>query len=190
MTLGVFVEGQSDRTTIPILIRKIGYQAGIHRRVVRQGDMLDLTEMSNQINSLLRTQSRVRRILVMIDSEGEDPSSTERRTTNISRELNRVARPVPVDYIVVDHSLEGWLACDVEALRAVLGRNARVRIRGNPENNLRPATVLERVFRDNGRDFRKTVHNPRIAELVTIQTIAEKSPTFTRLVSVLRGAAT
>lgn len=40
MSLGLFVEGQSDKDTIPILIRKLGYASGIRTRVVPQGLML------------------------------------------------------------------------------------------------------------------------------------------------------
>ena len=179
MTLGVFVEGESDKQTIPVLVRKIGYSRRIRPVVVQQGDMLDFTEMSHQIEALLTVQSYVTRILVFIDSEGVNPAQTLRRTTNVSVQLNRLTGTVPVSYIVVDHSLEGWLACDADALKAVLGKNAKIRIRGNPENHPRPAQLMERLFRANGREFKKTVHNRQIAEHVTSQNIAEKSPTFT-----------
>ena len=185
MTLGIFVEGPSDKTTIPILIRKLGYRAGIHSRVVRQGDMLNVREMSNQIAALRASQGRLRRILVFKDSEGVDALETLRTSQSIEAQLNRLTVGIPVEYIVVDHSLEGWLACDLEALRAVLGRGALIRLRGNPENDLRPAKVLERLFSRNGKSFVKTVHNPKIAQHVMPGNIAKKSPTFRRLAEVL-----
>ena len=89
-----------------------------------------------------------------------DPNETLRRTEPVAAELNRISGRASVSYIVVDHSLEGWLACDEQALRAVLGRSARIRIRGNPEDDPRPARLLERIFRANKKDFVKTVHNP------------------------------
>lgn len=187
MTLGVFVEGQSDRRTIPVLIRKVGYDAGIRVRVVRQGDMLNLGEMSAQVTTLISTQSRLNRVLVFTDSEGVDPDETLRSTESIATRLSQVRAHVPVSYIVVDHSIEGWLACDIGALRAVLGANARIRISGNPEDHPRPARLMAQIFRANGQDFKKTVHNPKIAEHVTPRNISEKSPTFRRLVAVLRG---
>ena len=186
VTLGIFVEGPSDRSTIPILICKLGYRSGVHARWVR-GAMLGVSEMSNQVSALLATQPGTDRILIFIDSEGVDPARTLERTHSVSNELNRIASSVPVSYIVVDHSLEGWLACEVDAVKAVLGRNATVRIRGNPEDNPRPAKVLERVFRSNGKTFKKTVDNPKIAHQVNPEVIAQKSPTFRRLVDILAG---
>ena len=189
MTLGIFVEGPSDRQTIPILIRKTGYKARIRAHPVRPpSKLLDFTEMSRQIKALLSTQRRIRRILIFIDSEGVDPDATLRRTEGIRAQLNRFSGRIPVDYVVVDHSLEGWLACDTDALSSVLGANARIRISSNPEDHPRPAELLERVFRANSRDFKKTVHNQRIAEFVSPENISAKSPTFQRMVALLKGA--
>jgi hypothetical protein len=92
---------------------------------------------------------------------------------------------VPVDYVVVDHALEGWLACDIDALRAVLGPTARIETRGNPEDNRSPAKLMERTFKANGKSYLKTVHAARIAEAATPRRISEKSPTFRRLVRLL-----
>ena len=120
MSLGIFVEGPSDKTTIPILIRKTGYRAGIESRKVAREEMLDPVEMTNQVDSLLRLQRRVNHILVFMDSEGVDPADTFRSTKGVSSRLNRLTGKVPLHYVVVDHSLEGWLACDFDALKAVL----------------------------------------------------------------------
>ena len=186
MSLGIFVEGPSDKQTIPILIQKLDYRASIHTRIVPQGNMLNVSRMSKHISALIRDQAPLQRIVVFIDSEGVAPEQTMRRTQPTSRQLNRESR-VPVEYVVVDHSIEGWLACDTDALRHVLGPTARIRIRGNPEENLRPARLLDRVFRDNGKDFVKTIHNKRIAEHVEAPNILVKSPTFGYLRNLLAG---
>ncbi len=187
MTLGIFVEGASDKQTIPILIKKLGYTRSIHVRFVRQGQMLDFAEMSQQIAALKRLHSQVRKVLIFRDSEGANPEETFRRTEGVCAQLNQAIRGVQVAYVIVDHSLEGWLACDAEALRQVLAPNARVNIRGNPEDLPRPATLMERIFRENGKRFVKTVHNQKISGLVNPQTILSKSPTFQRFVSILNS---
>ena len=159
VSLGIFVEGQSDRSTIPILIRKLGHGLAVHTRVVGQGDMLKETEMSNQIAALRTLHPRLAKILVFMDSEGVDPGETLRLAKPVEARLNRMSGRATVTYIVVDHSLEGWLACDERALRAVLGRGARIRIRGSPEDDLRPAPdsgaylsgQQERVHKDGPR---------------------------------------
>ena len=93
---------------------------------------------------------------------------------------------MPVNYVIVDHALEGWLACDVDALREVLGSQAKILIKGNPEDNLRPAKLMERIFKANRKTYIKTVHAAKIAEAVTPSKISKKSPTFSRLIRVLR----
>ena len=68
---------------------------------------------------------------------------------------------MPVNYVIVDHALEGWLACDIDALRVVLGPTAKIETRGNPEDNRSPAKLMERIFKANGKSYRKTVHAAR-----------------------------
>ena len=164
MSLGLFVEGPSDRDTIPILIRKLGYRSRIRARVVNQSEMLLPDKMARNVEEMLRERRDIDFIVVCIDSERVDPSVTEQRVRPVQRRLNETS-PVPVRYAVVDHALEGWLACDEDALRAVLGGSrARFNIRVNPEDHPTPADLLVQVFRDNRRKFRKTSDNPRIAE--------------------------
>lgn len=184
MTLGIFVEGPSDKQSIPILIKKLGYRARLHTRVV-SGNRLSARRMSRHVSALLTLPRRPDRILIFIDSEGVEPETTQRNAEPVAIHLNQVSGRIPVDYVVVDHSLEGWLACDEDALRRVLGRQARINTRGNPEDHSRPAELMSRIFRENGKDFRKTVHNQQIAEFIKPGNILAKSPTFRRLASLL-----
>ena len=185
MSLGLYVEGRSDRDTIPILIRKLGYRSRIRVRVVKQSEMLLPDKMARNVEGMLRERQDIDLIIVCTDSERVDPSVTSERTRPVERTLNRVSS-VPVRYAVVDHALEGWLACDEEALRAVLGGSrARINIGGNPEDHPTPADLLERVFRENRRRFRKTRHDPEIAERASVERIAVRSPTFRRFAEIL-----
>jgi hypothetical protein len=186
LSLGIFVEGPSDRDSIPILLRKLGQRA-VHARVTGRGDMLDVATMHRHVQALRATHRGVRRVLVFLDSEGVDPEVTLREAEGPRRELLGALRRVDLDYVVVDHSLEGWLACDEEAVRSVLGRNARLRTRVNPEDHPRPAQLMEGLFRANGKQFRKTVHNRLLAERADTTVIADRSATFRRLVDLLRG---
>ena len=128
-------------------------------------------------------------VLVFIDSGGVDPEHTRKGTVSISRHLNRLLSGISIRYVVEDHSLEGWLACDEEALRATLGPRAQICITGNPENHPRPAELMREMFRRNRKkSFGKTIDNLRIAENVDPQNILTKSPTFRRLRDVLRSA--
>ena len=184
MSLGLIVEGQSDRNTIPILARRLGYSAGIRSRIVSRGDMLASGAISRYLTKFLRESRDVTQVIICLDAERENPNIVLESTRRTERRLNETL-PIPVSYAVVDHALEGWLACDEQAVRAVLGPRARINIRGNPEEHLTPADILHRVFRDNRRKFNKTRHDPQIAEHVSPERIAERSPTFRRFSEIL-----
>ena len=80
MSLGLFVEGLSDRRAIPILIRKLGYRARITSKELSQSELLLPDKMAVHIRELLRVRKDVELILICIDSERVDPTETERRT--------------------------------------------------------------------------------------------------------------
>ena len=184
MSLGILVEGQSDRTTIPKLLE--GLRQTVRAvRVVPQGRMLNVNTMTNHIDVVTRSH-RLSRVLIFIDSEGVDPDHTSEQTRRTERELNNRFPRLPINYIVVDHSIEGWLACDQSAVLQVVGGSRQLYLINDPEAHPRPARLLERLFRANGKEFRKTTHNQAIAALVDPKVIMRKSPTFKRLVSLLR----
>ena len=188
MSLGLFVEGKSDLVSIPILARKLGYRSGVRRNITPRGDMLKFDKIRQSIINLIHRRSDIDLVIVCIDAEASDPDRfLTQDAMPIQRRLNRDRDiQVPVRYAVVDHALEGWLACDEDALRAVLGGGrARVNIRGNPDRHPNPASILDRVFQQNGRDFRKTMDNPKIAHAATPQNIAAKSPTFRRFAQLI-----
>ena len=185
MGLGLIVEGQSDRDTIPILARRLGYDARIRPRVVSRGDMLAQRAISRYLTKFLREFRDVTLVIICLDAERDNPDQVLARTRQIERRLNETSS-VPIHYAIVDHALEGWLACDEDALRAVLGGGrARINIQGNPDNHLNPASILSRVFHQNRRSFRKTRDDPKIAQAATPQNIAAKSPTFRRFAQLL-----
>ena len=185
MSLGLLVEGQSDRDTIPILAKRLGYDARIRARVVSRGQMLASNAISRYLTKFLGESRDVNRVIICLDAEREDPAHVLASTRQIERRLNEMLH-VRVNYAIVDHALEGWLACDEKALRDVLGGSrARVNISVNPEDHHTPADLLVQVFRDNRRKFRKTRDNCRIAMHASPERIASRSPTFRKFAEIL-----
>lgn len=114
-------EGQSDKDTLPILIRKIGYQGAVRCRVVDRGSMFSAERMEPYVRSLLKQHSHLKRILVRIDGEEFTPDQLRQRVVQPQRRRDRVAT-VAVRYAIVDRALEGWLACDERAVRRCSAR--------------------------------------------------------------------
>ena len=183
IALAIFVEGPSDREPHKHFLRKLGHHS-IESRVVDQGDMLNVRKMQNQIQAVLRLHPNVSHVLVLRDSEGVAPEETYELMRPAERELREQFPDLGIDYVVVDHSIEGWLLCDAEALREVLGRQARINVPGNPDQHPRPAELMKGIFRANGREFRKTTHNRLIAEVARVEEIEQRSQTFATLAAL------
>lgn len=181
----MFVEGESDRTALPILLEKLGREPRFCRRL-KQGDIANAEIVGRHMNVVLSQNRGTDLVLIFLDSECTDPQETKRKVEGCERELNGARRGVAVRYVVVDHSLEGWLCCDEAALRKVIGQQATINIKGNPEDDCRPAQLLGDIFKSNGKDFFKTRDNPRIAAAIeSPRFIAHKSPTFKYLLGIL-----
>ncbi len=185
MSLGIFVEDQDDRESLKIILNKLG-QSLVHRVWVRQGDMLKVGEVSRHIKTLKGLHPEVKSVLIFLDSEGADPAATKRGTEPSEKALNKAFPRIKINYIVVDHSLEGWLCSDADALRKVLGLQSKIKFKGNPENHLHPADLLKDIFKTNNKSFIKGRDNPKIAEAMKdARIIAQKSPTFKYLLKTL-----
>ncbi len=185
MSLGVFVEGDSDEKAICTLLRKLGRRS-VHPGVVRRGNMFDVDKMAAHIAALRGRHPSIERVLIFLDSECTDPDATLQETEQPQASLRKMS-PVPVDYLVVDHSIEGWLLQD-KALRGILGKGATVRVKGSTEEECRPALKMRRIFRDNGKEFHKVLHNPELAKAVSAKTLEATDPTFRRLVELVKRA--
>ena len=183
IALGIFVEGPSDQKPHKHFLRELGHTS-IQARLVPQGDMLNADTMRRYIRALLVQHQEISHVLVLRDSEGVAPEKTHEWMRPVERGLRQQFPDLGIDYVVVDHSIEGWLLCDAEALRAVLGPRARINVPGNPDQNPRPANLLKRIFKDNGKKFDKIRDNAAIAEAADVETIKKCSQTFARLAAL------
>ena len=141
--------------------------------------MLLPDKMAVHIRELLRVRQDVELILICIDSERVDPTETERRAASIQRRLDELSR-VPVRYTVVDHALEGWLACDKEAAAGSVLGSSRPRSTYEATREDHPtiggqspqAQCSERMVATS----RKSRHDPEIAEHASPERIAATQP--------------
>jgi hypothetical protein len=185
MSIGLFVEGKSDKDTIPKLIRKfLDTPPKIITRTIRRGEMFKAEKVWPYLEALLKQHQDVEKVIVCVDSECTDPEEIWEEVSKAERELNEVG--LPVRYALVVHALEGWLAADSKALGQVLGR--QVRIEGNLEEVCKPAELLRDIFAQHGKSFQKTRHDPQIARHADPGEIAKRSPSFRRFCQVVKDA--
>jgi hypothetical protein len=183
LSLATFVEGQSDKLSIPILLRKLTPIRILTPHIISAGDMLDIEEMSRHIR-FLRSQ-KIKMVIIFRDSECTDPAYWIAKTKMLEQQFVKRGHKMPVRYVIVDHSLEGWLACDGTALQAVLGTHIRPNATLSITRACRPAQAMKQLFKRNGKSFNKVTHNPKIAENVKPEVLIGKSPTFAYLVKLV-----
>jgi len=173
MTLGLFVEGKSDKKAIPILIRKIlntgGKTPAVIARLVPRGDMFKAIKVRAYIKRLLNEHPEISKIVVCVDSECTGPQEIEQEVRKVKQHLLRLK--VNLQYVVIVHALEAWLAADPKALRKVTGHTGII---PNLQGECRPAQVLERIV----KNFRKTEHAPRLAQYSDVKVIASRNSSF------------
>jgi len=177
MNIGLFVEGKSDKDTVPKLIRKLldaPPPPKIIPRTIHRGEMFKSEKIRPYLEALLRQHQDVEKVIVCVDSECTDPAEIWEEVSKVERELNEM--DLPVRYAVVVHALEGWLAADSKALEKVLGR--QVRIERNLEEVCKPAELLRDIFAQHGKSFQKARHDPQIARHADSGEIAQRSSSF------------
>lgn len=150
--------------------------------------MLDINEIAHHIQVL--SPYKIQMAIIFRDSECTDPEYWIAKAKVVEKEFEQLGLKPPVRYVIVDHSLEGWLACDKSALRSVIGPYAKIPNRLNPAYACRPAEAMKKLFQHNKvrAPFNKVIHNPLMAESADPKVIAKESPTFAYLVDLLQGA--
>lgn len=175
----LLVEGPSDKKALVALAGKVTPDLPIPRvLVVGRGDLFRPEKLKAHVGFAHQQNPRIRKVLACVDSECTPIEETQRQAALLESELQRAFRDLSIKYVVVDHSLEGWLLCDRNAVRKVLGGKAWLPRYRSPENECRPAQLLETIFRRNNRDFIKTRDAPRLADQAKPQHIFRVSDTF------------
>ena len=182
MSLGLLVEGKSDKDAIPKLIRKfLDPSPRIIPRTIHRGEMFNSKKVRPHLEALLKQHQDVEKIIICVDSECTDPEEIREEVSKVERELE--GTDLVVKYAVVVHALEGWLATDSRALGRVLGR--QVSMERNLEDVCKPDEFLAGLFSRYGKDFQKTRHDPLIAGYADPKRMARLSPSFQRFCETL-----
>ena len=181
MTIGLFVEGPSDERSIPILARKIlaskGVRHGVVVRVAPRGNLFNAQKMKVHIDTLLRTHQDITKVIICVDSDCNPPEA-EGLAKSAEGQLVNLRLKTLLRYVVVVHALEGWLAADTGAVGKVVGANVASYIPQDLEGVCKPADLLDQIFDKYGKDFRKTQHDPLIADYADPAAIARRNSSF------------
>jgi hypothetical protein len=185
MKIAIFIEEQSSREPIKIIIHKIlGEQTGIVDRVVKRGNLLNEEKVEAYIKKdILLDHPDVSKFVVCVDTECED---IEERTNRIEKSLNPKIRR-PVYYIKVVHAFEGWLLSDPDCIKEYLGPRAKkIKILPSASKNCKPKKVMKDIFRKADKEYIHTLHNPEIAEQVNPEKMIKSNKSFKKFYDVIK----
>ncbi len=86
MSIGLFVEGKSDKDTIPRLIRRfLDAPPKIITRTIHRGEMFKSEKVKPYLEALLKQHQDVEKVIVCVDSECTDPAEIQRELKGRAR---------------------------------------------------------------------------------------------------------
>jgi len=179
LKIALFVEGESDRRTISVFVKRIlGEHVGIVFRVFRgKGKLFDEREVRAVAAFALKEHPDISKIIVCFDTECTPPQEARKeaeRMENLLRDqVNR-----PVYYLSVIHALEGWLLADPEGVGKYLSAGGKIRVSPSSTLECRPKEVMRSLFRKAGRSFHPTHDNPKIALKIDINKAMQHNKSF------------
>ena len=160
------VEGQGDAVALPVLIRRVLEAQGIPDAVQvlkpifgRKGKagLLRPGEIEREARRALNRAKGDARVLLLIDAD-DDCAAT--RGPELQRRLDDEFGAGVCAAVVAVHEYENWLIADEAAL------DAKRTLSGQ---------------RTDGRSYRPTADQARLTELVDLDTVRERCPSFAKL---------
>jgi hypothetical protein len=180
LKIALFVDGQSDRDTLKILVRKLIAQRkpppGFEFRVLPRGDFFSPLKVSAHLRYLSQTHPDLNKAILCLDCECTPAEDIQPTLSEVRQEIRREHPSLNPTFVLKVHALEGWLASDRQALGEVLG--AEPVAYPKPETVCKPKELLATVFEKANKEFDYMRDDPRIAEAVDIERLCQSSASF------------
>jgi len=186
-TLLPFVEGQSEVVGLPVLLRRLLLHLGhphvliarpfrVHRTRIRPGG-----ELERAVVQGLRTREGVTGLVVVLDTDDDDPLSLE----ELMRSECRRATTLPVAVAAATRELEAWFLGAKESLRGIRSIRADA---GNPPDPETIRGAKERLTRnmEGNRRYVEVDDQPAFADKVDLAMALERCASLRRLAEGLR----
>jgi len=192
MKIGLIVEGKSDGETIKKLVEKIYAGArrktkpGVVSRRLAQGNLLKPNKIRGVVDQMVEEHHpEIKKIIICLDCECTSEKEKQPKVSRAAKELRQLGLQPAPQYCLVVHAIEGWLASDPAALNKYFRKE--IKLDWDPVKDCRPKDRLRSTFASEGKNFTNTEHNPRLAELVHIQTLIKRNPSFARFKKLLES---
>lgn len=173
---GIIAEDKSDVLSTGILIRRIARNNGIGvKGRSKNGCSILLRKCKDWAINLYESGCSL--LVVVHDSDGKDPKV-------IMKEIRNKLDSCPiVDNLIVIpiQELEAWLLSDPEAIKKALKLKKVPKVKSNTELIDSPKEYLGKAINrasENEKLYINTKHNSMISEIISINIIRKKCPSF------------
>jgi len=180
--IGSIVEGYGDRTALPLIVRKIAHNLGVFDIDIRTPHRLNRSDMTTP---KVGAAARIQRagigvdgfVIVLYDSDDDDPETTETATRKIISEAGEDAI-----VCVAVREFEAWFLAGISSLRGAASVRDDASFDGDPES---PRDAKGRLEDAMTETYKETLHQARFAAQLDLDLAAGRSPSLRRFIELV-----
>lgn len=174
--LGIIAEDESDVRVIKTLAERISGLPGIPTKSFNGKGCSKLRRKCGEWVKLLKLRG-CRTLIVVHDLDRNGHSELHKLLHSILKDC-----PIPNWTVCIPiEELEAWLLSDPETIKTIFNLPRQPRLPSNPERIVGPKEELRRIVEKTSggkRLYLNTKHNEKISELISIDMIGNKCPSF------------
>ena len=177
--VGIIAEDNSDVDSIKILIKRITNKNNFTFKKFAGKGCGNIIKKSNTWSRILKQQGCSYLILI----HDRDTNDNE----ILHKKINNSLEPCPIKNYIISipiEELEAWLLSDSEAIKKVFSLNKFPKIDNKPYMIQSPKEYLDKLIYSTTKGekiYLNTEHNQKISEVISIEKIKEKNPSFVPL---------
>lgn len=181
------VEGQGDAAAVPVLIRRVAADHGIHDLEIltphRRGDLPKIRGRLGDFLEAARLESAP--VLWVLDYDCQDSIDIAADLTQLAEQTEQLAPDMQVRYSFMVKEFESLFLFDEGTTRRVFRDiPADVTFPSEPEE-VRGAKEWLSKARPKGQAYKETTHQEKLAAQLDLAVLRQRSPSFVRFEAAL-----
>ena len=180
MSVVSIVEGHAEVVSIPVLLRRLGVQAGPAFRVKRNL-VVKSGELERALEAALRVRSNPSAVLVLLDADDDCPA----QLAPALLERARAVTSLPVSVVFAVREIESWFLGGIESLRGLRGIAADAVWNDDPERPRGAKGRVEEMM--GGRGYVDRTDQPALMAKLDIDAARVRCPSLDKLLRDLEG---
>ncbi len=176
------VEGHSEVSSVPILLRRMLAETGHHELTASIGKAIRVKcnrtvkegELEREITKARRSRPGCRCVLVLLDADDDCPAELGPELQNRARSAHGDLR---ISIVLVKREFEAWFLGSIESLRGRRGIRTSADFRREPERYRDAKRCLSALMEGN-RHYLETIDQPSLTASFDLQACRNRCPSF------------